>query len=211
MVYETAKGGLVSLSICGNTSPSSFTYVNERGLPFGRAGINGVDVAQEIILELAYGKRKARTSFVISMQDAENGLTLVTVRQSVSGLRIVNGGFKMLVDEKAGKLHMLVMHTIYGVEIGMDFAKPNYERLEQLLHKLNIKGELRIGGLMLCGDRTAYFVEVGKSALALVDMRGGVLGLYVFDEKAGVEVMNPRGCRVEWLTLPENGYETLPA
>ena len=211
--YETALGGVVRLFKCGTDNPNSFTYVNEKGLPFGKAGINGIDLAQEIILVLAYGKERAWTSFVIDTkrEDGDSSLALITVRQSVAGFRVLGGGFDMLVDEEEGRLYKLVMHVIYGIDERKSPPKPDYETLLNVLRRLNIKGEPKPVGLLLCGGDTAYFTEVADIALALVSLDGRLLGLYVFDENAGTEVIKPNGCRIDWLSLPKNRYEPFPA
>lgn len=202
--YLTEKMGRASAVYCsGEDVANVIAYVNEAGLPFGRAGINGMDVAQEIILHLAYAGERARTGFVIYYSGRAGNLTSVKVSQLIKGLEVLGSGFELVVDEKGRRIHELTVYRIYGVDEEMNPPKPSYEKLYRLLRYINIQSrEFDLRGLIVCGEE-AFFIEVEEIALALTSVdTGDVLGLYVFDEEGGREVVAPEGCAVDWLGLP---------
>ena len=217
-IYWTEMQGEAAVIYCSNDGVADVTiYVNEDGLPFGKAGINGMDVAQEIILAMAYGERKANTAFVIDYDAGRkiDNLTLIRVKQSIDGIDILDSGFELVVDESSGKIHKLIAYRIYGLDKLTEVPKPSYDMLFDILGYLNIDShaeEINVRGLMICGSDTAYYVAVGRVAAALIKANSwDVLGLYVFDEKGGKEVITPSSCGNVWLGFPENWYKPVPA
>ena len=217
-VYWTEKQGSIAVIYCRDENiADAMVYVNDEGLPLGRAGINGMDAAQEVILSLAYGVKKAKTAFVIDYSRSERveNLTLVKVRQSINGLLILGSGFEITVDETRKRIHRLTAYHIYGLEELVEAPEPRYEALSNTLRHININPldtMFNVRGLAVCGGDTAFFITIDRVALALVEANTGeVLGLYVFDEEGGLEVITPRGCRVDWLGLPENWYKPISA